>query len=196
MSMALVYAIIDLCLHPEYVDPLRNEINQASTGDQLGPKFDQMPLLNGFLRESSRLNSMDALTIQRMALSSYTFSSETHVPAGNLVAVPQVSVMQDPDNYVFPKEFNPYRFLDVDETDGSIKGMSKHTDVRWDYPYWGSMRRPCPGRWYASHVIKQVLAHFLMEYEIGIVNKNAPRSFIWTTAIVPRSGLTLGMRKR
>ncbi|KAJ5636491.1 cytochrome P450 [Penicillium longicatenatum] len=196
MSMALVYAIIDLCLHPEYIELLRDEIEQAKTKTKFGPNFDQMPLLNGFLRESSRLNAMDALTIQRMALSSYTFAGGTHVPAGNLVAVPQVAVMQDSNHYYSPEEFNPYRFVDVDETDGSVRGFSKHTDVRWDYPYWGSMKRPCPGRWYASRTIKQILAHLVMEYELELVDEKSPRSFVWTTAVVPRSGVMLRIKKR
>ncbi|PIG83981.1 hypothetical protein AARAC_008631 [Aspergillus arachidicola] len=109
MSMALVYAMFDLCLHPEYIQPLREEIEHVRHTTSFAGHFDHLPLLDSFLRESARLNALDALTIQRMALSPYTFADGTRVPAGNLVAVPQAAVMQDPRHYPDPTEFDPYR---------------------------------------------------------------------------------------
>lgn len=90
---------------------------------------------------SPNLNPSTTVTVQRMALAPYTFSDGTHVPAGNLVAVPQAAVMQDPRSYPDPMEFNPYRFVAVDGTDGSMRAFPKYTDVRWNHPYWGSAKR-------------------------------------------------------
>ncbi|KAE8423668.1 cytochrome P450 [Aspergillus pseudocaelatus] len=196
MSMALVYAMLDLCLHPEYIKPLREEIEHVRNTTSFAGHFDHLPLLDSFLRESARLNALDALTIQRMALSPYTFADGTQVPAGNLVAVPQAAVMQDPRHYADPTEFNPYRFVVVDETDGSMRAFPRYTDVRWDYPYWGSSKRACPGRWYVSRTLKQILAHLIMDYDIKLADPKAPRSFIWTTAIVPRRSTVLMLRPR
>ncbi|RAL04538.1 cytochrome P450 [Aspergillus ibericus CBS 121593] len=196
MSMALVYAIFDLCLHPEYIESLRKEIEYGRSITDSEDYLDHLPLLDGFLRESARLNALDALTVQRMTLTPYTFSDGTYVPAGNLVAIPQAAVMQDSRYYADPTEFNPYRFMAVDERDGSMRAFPKYTDIRWNFPYWGSAKRACPGRWYVSRTLKLVLAHLIMEYDIKLSDLGAPRSFVWTTAIVPRTSTMITLRER
>ncbi|GLA89733.1 hypothetical protein AtubIFM56815_004221 [Aspergillus tubingensis] len=195
-SPALVYAMYDLCLHPEFIEPLREEIEHARSVTSYEDHFDRLPLMDSFLRESARLSPLDALSIQRVALSPYTFADGTHVPTGNLVAVPQEAIMQDPEHYPDPKKFDPYRFLAVDEADGSVRAFPKYTDVHWNYPFWGSAKKACPGRWFVSRTLKQVLSHVIMEYDVKLADENASRTFVWTTAIVPRSSTKLMLRAR
>ncbi|GAT19622.1 cytochrome P450 [Aspergillus luchuensis] len=161
MAAALVYAMYDLCLHPEFIEPLREEIKHARSATSYEDHFDRLPLMDSFLRESARLSPLDAYG--------------THVPTGNLVAVPQEAIMQDPEHYPDPKKFDPYRFLAVDEADG-------HDDS--------------PGRWFVSRTLKQVLSHVIMEYDVKLADENASRTFVWTTAIVPRSSTKLMLRAR
>ncbi|GLA74925.1 hypothetical protein AtubIFM55763_006177 [Aspergillus tubingensis] len=196
MAAALVYAMYDLCLHPEFIEPLREEIEHARSVTSYEDHFDRLPLMDSFLRESARLSPLDALSIQRVALSPYTFADGTHVPTGNLVAVPQEAIMQDPEHYPDPKKFDPYRFLAVDEADGSVRAFPKYTDVHWNYPFWGSAKKACPGRWFVSRTLKQVLSHVIMEYDVKLADENASRTFVWTTAIVPRSSTKLMLRAR
>ncbi|KAL1961857.1 hypothetical protein VTN77DRAFT_981 [Rasamsonia byssochlamydoides] len=196
MPMGLVYAIYNLCIHPEYIAPLREEIEQASGKWNLGDQFEHMPLLDSFLRESARLNPLDALSIQRMALVPFTFSDGTHVPAGNLLAVPQQAFMRDGRHYTDPERFDGFRFVAFDEDGGSLRSRPKFTDVSWTYPYWGSVKKACPARWYVSRTLKQVLTILIRDYDLKLADEKAPRSFIWTTAIVPRFDTALMLRKR
>jgi hypothetical protein len=59
MAMSVHFAIHDICLHPEYVQPLREEFEGPayrtfeSTGNGL-------PLIDSFLKESARLSPLDA----------------------------------------------------------------------------------------------------------------------------------------
>lgn len=55
----ITYAVYDLCLHPEYIEPLREEIE--------GPKYiefsktaEGLPLLDSFIKESARLTPVEA----------------------------------------------------------------------------------------------------------------------------------------
>ena len=57
---ALVFAIYNLCMHPEYIAPLRQEMERALQGASEEERFKDMPLLDSFLRESARLNPLDA----------------------------------------------------------------------------------------------------------------------------------------
>lgn len=82
-------------------------------------------------------NGFTLVNTQRMALQDFTFSDGSHVPAGNLVAVPQHAVMRDERTYKNPEAFDGHRFytpeIDVDST-----YSTKYTDVKWEFPYWGS----------------------------------------------------------
>lgn len=57
--MALAYIIYNLCIYPEYLIPLREEITNAMR-DRPEDPFKHMPLLDGFLLETARLNPLDA----------------------------------------------------------------------------------------------------------------------------------------
>ncbi|KAH8699442.1 cytochrome P450 [Phaeosphaeriaceae sp. PMI808] len=193
MQMALTWAIVDLCLHPEYTTLLRTEVAKAFASNCENP-YEQLSLMECFLRESSRLNPIDALNVQRKAMQSCNFSGGFHVPAGNLVAIPQREIMRDPAHYTNPEAFNPYRFMSSSD-DGASK---KYTDVNWEYTFWGSPRLSCPGRWYASYALRHALVHLLTTYEFTLRNPRlgVKRHFVWTTAIVPKSSICIDIRKR
>lgn len=50
----------DLCLHPEFIEPLREEIKHARSVTSYEDHFDRLPLMDSFLRESARLSPLDA----------------------------------------------------------------------------------------------------------------------------------------
>ncbi|KAI0975056.1 cytochrome P450 [Xylaria arbuscula] len=135
LPMAISWALTMLSIHSEYVELLRNEI--LSLKDEEGAEFSlrKLPLLDCFLRESSRLNPLDGLSIQRKATKDFTFSDKSRIPAGNLVAVPQQAVMRDEKNYKNPDTFDPFRFM---PSDHHLDPVVNYTDVNWTYPFWGS----------------------------------------------------------
>lgn len=55
-----MYAIHELCMNPEYIEPLRQEIEAASEDGSFENKNQQLPLMDSFLRESARMNPLDA----------------------------------------------------------------------------------------------------------------------------------------
>ena len=57
---SLTYALYDLCDHPEYITPLRKELEAATLEDYSAWQPENMPRLDSFLKESSRLNPSDA----------------------------------------------------------------------------------------------------------------------------------------
>ena len=59
LSMSLAYIIYNLCLYPEYLAPLREEVAAAMETNPDDP-FKEMQLLDGFLLETARLNPLDA----------------------------------------------------------------------------------------------------------------------------------------
>lgn len=75
--------------------------------------------------------------MNRFAAKDFTFADGSHVPAGTLVAVPQHALMRDEQIYEHPDRFNGHRFYTAEsEVDSAV--CTKHTDVKWDFPYWGA----------------------------------------------------------
>jgi len=78
--------------------------------------------------------------IRRKAVTPYTFSGGTHVPAGDWVCVPLQSIQRDPDYYPDPEIFDGFRFVSSRSTAGeSSKGM--YTDTKFSFPFWGMGKR-------------------------------------------------------
>lgn len=57
---SFTYALYDLCDYPEYIIPLREEIERAGLEDFSAWQPENMPRLDSFLKESARLNPSDA----------------------------------------------------------------------------------------------------------------------------------------
>ncbi|KAI1299005.1 cytochrome P450 [Xylaria venustula] len=135
LPMAISWALTMLSAHSEYVELLRNEI--LSLKDEEGTEYSlgKLHLLHCFLRESSGLNPLDGLSIQRKATKDFVFSDRSLIPAGNLIAVPQQAVMRDEKNYENPDTFDPFRFM---SSDHHLNPVVSYTDVNWTYPFWGS----------------------------------------------------------
>lgn len=54
----ITFAIHDLCLHPEYVEPLRKELQESY--EEFEHTGKGLPLLDSFIKESARLTPVEA----------------------------------------------------------------------------------------------------------------------------------------
>ncbi|KAL4812022.1 cytochrome P450 [Aspergillus spinulosporus] len=167
-AMCLFYALDDLCLQPQYAVPLREKISQAI--------------------QSARLHPTDFISVRRKALRPFTLSDGTSLAKGDVACIPLQSALQNPENYSEPLTFNPHRFLKDTMTSTNISSSrSRFTDADVAFPIWGLGKHACPGRHYASFLLKLIARRN---------RKSEKRSFYWRSAIVPRSGAVLYFRER
>ncbi|KAF2184590.1 hypothetical protein K469DRAFT_708775 [Zopfia rhizophila CBS 207.26] len=162
--MATTFAVRDICMHPEYVEPLRKEIE--------GPAYQAweatgncLPLLDNFLTKSARINPLDNLSTRRMVLKPFTMSNGVHVERGDWLATPLTPMLQDPKNWTDPLDFHGFRHLDAVtlaflEDPGLFMSPEPEkaaplTDTR-GWQTWGTRRMACSGRFYTSAGIKQI----------------------------------------
>ncbi|KAF4631662.1 hypothetical protein G7Y89_g6465 [Cudoniella acicularis] len=193
-AMSIVYALQDLLDHPEYLEPLRHELIAHPMED-----LDRNPLLDSFLKESSRLHPSDAISVRRKVLEPFTFPDGTHLRAGDVACVPSQAIMQDPAYYGMDSlAFDAFRFVNTEG--GSV---ARFTDASPTYPLWGLGKHSCPGRFYASLVLKIFLAHIIMNYDFkqptqpsSVPFFGQQNSFYFRSAIVPRAGTKLQLRER
>ncbi|KAI0481374.1 putative cytochrome P450 [Xylariaceae sp. FL0804] len=175
--MNLNFIILELCSRTEWQDSLRSELQQHMPLDY--QRLEQLPLLDGFIKETVRLNPLDTLAVRRKALRPYTFSDASiHAPGGATVCVSAHDLMHDPRTYSSPYSFDPTRFR-------SEKGQQRFTEVSESFPVWGFGSLACPGRFHAGLVIKMVLSHLLLGYELRLENDKARTRWSWETFTLP-----------
>ncbi|KAI2622660.1 cytochrome P450 [Hypomontagnella submonticulosa] len=181
----IVFAIHDLCLHPEYAEPIRKELEAQYGAFEATGKG--LPLLDSFIKESARLTPVESLSTRRCALQPFNFSDGTKLAVGDWAVTPCGAIMRSEQHYPAASEFNGFRFVDPERlkqvnNDGSFHlaqpKPSKLTDVDNSFLI--------PGRFYATAIMKVVLGHIIMNYDCSLVEPSAPRSFMWRTATVPK----------
>ncbi|KAI9155657.1 Ent-kaurene oxidase [Paramyrothecium foliicola] len=192
VSTTITFAIHDICLHPEYTEPLLKELKEGYA------EFERtglgLPLLDSFIKESARLTPVEAQSTRRSALQPFTLSDGTKVNVGDWACTPVRAIMQNPEFYPDPLSFNGFRFASpdvVDNSTGKFKLIqpkpSKLTDVDETFHVWGTGRMACPGRFYAAAVMKVIMGQILMNYKCELINKEGPRFFEWRSTILPKS---------
>ncbi|KAI5810727.1 cytochrome P450 [Pyronema omphalodes] len=178
-SMTVTKALYDLASRPEYIKPLRDEIESVL---KEGGGFTQngvrrLDLLDSFLKESQRLSPLGNMTMSRKVVGSkgFTFSNGVHIPYGaTIIGVTSGAASLDPEIFENPEEFDAYRFLRLREED-----PNKHVFTSTSTYHWGLGRHACPGRFFAAAEIKMILAEIIFRYDIRIKDNKRPADLHW-----------------
>ena len=124
----------------------------------------------------------------RIAVTDYTFSDGTTIPAGTVVAAPSLSIHRDSDNYEDPLKFDGFRFVRLKER-ATLEGQpdkkfdmvsTSHTSLAFSHGGHG-----CPGRFFATAEIKLIIAHVVMTYDIKFANGVRPMDRFLMHHIMP-----------
>ncbi|KAJ7284516.1 cytochrome P450 [Mycena rebaudengoi] len=162
------HALYDLAAYPEYVEPLREEIETITrkegwTRASLG----RMYKTDSFMYESLRYNGIGTLSLSRKVVKpeGFTFSDGINLPYGTYLYTPMWSIHHDPEIYPDPHVFDGFRFSKLRDSDDSL-GAAKFQAVTTslDYQAFGHGRHACPGRFFAVIELKAMLAHVVMNY--------------------------------
>ncbi|KAI1752381.1 cytochrome P450 [Xylaria castorea] len=199
----IVYVIHDLCLHPEYIEPIRQEVETSYENfEQTGRG---LPLLDSFIKESTRLTPVESMSVRRRALQPFSLSNGTKVAIGEWACAPSGAINTHGEYYPSPETFSGFRFVEPSILSNSQayttpmamqSKPSKLTDVDHSFLMWGTGRMACPGRYYASAFMKVVIAQLLMSYDFKLVKPEAPRWVSWRVAKIPRPWTKVTFTKR
>ncbi|KAK3317330.1 cytochrome P450 [Cercophora scortea] len=192
-SITATHIIYDLAAHPAILHDLRNEIHSVlqTTGGAMNTQaLYQMKLLDSVMRESQRLNPTNMARFTRYVAKPVTLQDGTRLPAGYFIEAPHMAICRDPLIYPEPDTFNPHRFLHLRQpphahthtappaggtttakaTAASAAAEHKHQFVSTtpDNLSFGYGRHACPGRFFAAHELKLILAHLILAYDIRL----------------------------
>ncbi|KAG8162289.1 hypothetical protein KVR01_008054 [Diaporthe batatas] len=213
-STTACVALFDLCEHPEYVDILRQEVEQTGWEAFYKSGGTLFPLMDSFMKESARLHPIESVSTRRKALKSFQFSDGQTVEAGQWVCTAPRGMNTDSANFVHPNDFYGFRFVQPEVlaqaesllalsspvTEGKFNipepgKSSKYIELS-DWQQWGTGRCACTGRWYASALIKTMLGTFITNYDMKLVDPKAQRTFAWRTFVYPYAGTQIQFTPR
>ncbi|KAI0890679.1 cytochrome P450 [Annulohypoxylon maeteangense] len=202
LSATVTYVLFDLCAHPEYVGILRKEV-ESSAFDEFMKTTKGLPLLDSFIKESSRLNPIEAMSGRRQALRDFEFSDGTQVKKGDWTCVPTRAMLHDETYYPHATAFEGFRFAPPDKVPKDERsyifqpeGPSRYSDLSDNYHAWGIGGIVCPGRFYSSVATKLILAHILKGFECSFMDQHTEMTSIWRSYSLPREDVLVQFSPR
>ncbi|EEU40020.1 uncharacterized protein NECHADRAFT_32184 [Fusarium vanettenii 77-13-4] len=160
----LCQTMIDIARHPEYFEPLREEVTRVLAQDGWKKtSLHSMQLLDSVVKESQRLKPLQLASMQRLAVKDVQLSDGTFIPKGTASCVSS-HALWDPDVYEAPDTWDGHRFLRQRGIPGK-ENFSQLVSTSENHLGFGHGKHACPGRFFAANEIKIALAHLLLEYE-------------------------------
>ncbi|KAF9871834.1 hypothetical protein CkaCkLH20_10768 [Colletotrichum karsti] len=221
-SSTTTFALLDLLSRPEYIQPLRDEIEQVIAEDGLqedeeGHRYlskislNKLRKLDSFIKESQRTSPLNFGGSVRRVLKDHTFSNGLKIPAGTPVSFPLWGVYQSETTNTFspeynsdtknapPTEFDGFRFARLREVSGrEMKHQAATTGP--DAFNFGHGPHACPGRFFAVYMIKCILIELLMNYDMQLKSTGSgskrPPNMVKQLLVMPNTGAELEIRKR
>lgn len=166
--------LYDLVARPEYIAPIREEIENVlarHNGEFNRFAVDQMWKLDSFMKESMRMTPTNVTMFKRQVLKPITLSDGTHLPKGTFIEIPAAAVARDRfivAGDVDPNTFDGFRFEKLRH------GIAREDAAKYLFAtvtvdggmHFGFGRRACPGRFFTTNLMKLVLSHMIIEYDL------------------------------
>ncbi|RAQ67749.1 cytochrome P450 monooxygenase [Aspergillus flavus] len=184
-SNMLTNVMYDLTAHPEYIQPLRDEIKAIVEQDGILKKtsLTKMKLMDSVMKESQRTNPVSIAFFNRIATEAVVLSDGTSIPKGANVVV-SAHVMEDESIYPNAKVYDGFRFYNKRQVPGN-EHRYQFVTTSPEHLGFGHGMHACPGRFFANNEIKILLAHLLLKYDWKFADRvDRPKSFLHGTEII------------
>ncbi|KAI6014568.1 hypothetical protein PISMIDRAFT_6861 [Pisolithus microcarpus 441] len=173
-ASSLMRAVYDLAAHPEYIVPLREEVDAVVRQDGwTKAAIDKMYKIDSFLKESHRLGGASSLVMIRKVSKDFTFSDGRIIPRGCYIAAPSCAIHHDEELYDKPDAFDPFRFVRLRGDGNDMK--QQMVSLSSDFLAFGHGKHACPGRFAAVVIQKLMLARIVSSYDLKL-DDGAPAS--------------------
>ncbi|OTA55305.1 cytochrome P450 [Hypoxylon sp. EC38] len=128
----------------------------------------ELRTMDSLMKETLRMKPFQEATVQRFAMTSYTFKDGLHVPAGTVVSFPNLRYNTDPTRPMTPEAgtFDGKRWLR--RRAGFDTSKFQFASTAEDAFDWGAGLHACPGRFMAEITIKLILICLVTKYDMKL----------------------------
>ncbi|KAH7020695.1 cytochrome P450 [Microdochium trichocladiopsis] len=171
-SDLLTEAMLNIAMHPELFQPLREEVvSVLSTHGLKKTGLYELQLMDAVLKESQRLKPV-LLSWKRILIEDVTLPSGTALKKGEKVAVSLLH-MWDDEQWKDAATFDPYRFIRMRESSNEANA-SHLVSTSPSHMGFGHGVHACPGRFFASNELKIALCHLILKYDWKLPGAKRP----------------------
>ncbi|KAK5626225.1 hypothetical protein RRF57_001940 [Xylaria bambusicola] len=217
-SMTITFALLDLASRPEYLEPLRQEIEQVVQEDGMQTdeegnvhlskaSFQKLVKLDSFIKESQRFNPLNLIGGFRTVLNDFSFSNGLKLPKESVIAFPMWAIYQSTSTETFspevnakagnpgPETFDGFRFAKLRAVPG-FEAKHQLATTSEESLNFGHGPHACPGRFFAVYEIKSLLVNIIRHYDIRLKDGRQPVHIINQVANVPDPRALIEVRRR
>lgn len=111
----------DLAAHPEYIQPLRDELEEvldAHDGELTKTALLKLKKMESIMTETQRHSPPGIMTFNRVATSSLELSDGLRIPSGTYLAAASSQVAMDPEHWEEPDKYDGFRFYRMRQAPG------------------------------------------------------------------------------
>lgn len=195
-SNTFAQALYCLAAYPQYVQPLREEVQTIIGSDGWTKEaLAKLQKVESFLKETQRFEGNASLGVKRRALKNVTLSDGTFIPKGTYLSVASHAVHHDPRIYENPDVFDPYRYIKLRDEQGD-SSRYQLVAVGSESLMFGIGKAVCPGRFFAAMMLKLMFAHIILSYDLKLGSISYPASVCIGPAIVANPSAKIMLRRR
>ncbi|KAL0569818.1 hypothetical protein V5O48_012144, partial [Marasmius crinis-equi] len=193
-SLVLSQALYYLAANPRLAGPLRAEITECfeQEGGWTRVAMGKMRLLDSFLKESARKLAVGAVAIPRVVGKDFALPNGVCLPAGTTVGLAGYYTHHDESTYPSPEEFKHSRFAEMGD---NVKNLM--TTPSESFLTFGAGRHACPGRFFAVNMLKALISHVILTYDVKLPDGDKLPEPMWLGSMVlPSTRATVMFRRR
>ncbi|KAI6159221.1 cytochrome P450 [Pisolithus thermaeus] len=198
-SNGFAQALYILATDPQYAEMLREEVERVvKEHGWTKEALTYMRKIDSFLKEVQRFEGPAVLGVPRKALQDVKLSDGTVIPKGTFVSLPTHAIHHDQGIYEHPDAFDPLRFVRLEDTRQGPEPRFQLVAVSRDSLTFGFGKSACPGRFFAAVIMKSMLAHVVVEYDVKLDGDRSPRQkrMIFGAHLGPHPAIRIAFRKR
>ncbi|KAJ5220570.1 Cytochrome P450 [Penicillium chermesinum] len=128
---------------------------------------DVLPELRSEIEQAISVHGLNKNGVYNMKRLDSVLKETQHL---NAVAL---AIMNRDKTYDRAKEWDPYRFHNIRRTGQEQEGQLVSTTAQ--HLAFGLEKHACPGRIFAAHELKIMLAHILLKYDIEYIEQDRPK---------------------
>jgi cytochrome P450 len=152
--------------------------------------------LDSFVKESARYNPSQLTATEYVLRRDLVLEDGTTLPSGTYLATAASQLGHDATLWTDPEVFDGFRYERLRTQPGN-EGKFQFTSTGLDQLSFGYGRHPCPGRSFAGHVLKIMLAKLIDTYEIRLPDgASRPANIENGIALRPDDNVPIMMKKR